>query len=115
LHNGQTRAGTVPNNPQDDSAWVAGLYANFQATDKLSLNLRGEYLSNAGAGLYTSFEGAAEELTATAQYNLWANVISRVELRWDHVEHGKAFDATPQGSVAHDNAVMLALNLIYQF
>jgi 4-hydroxy-L-threonine phosphate dehydrogenase PdxA len=46
---------------------------------------------------------------------LWANVISRVEFRWDHVEHGKAFDITPQGDVAHDNAYLLALNLIYQF
>jgi len=120
-HNGQTRAGTVPNNPQDDSAWVGGLYANFQATDKLSLNLRGEYLSNAGdgsaeSGIYTASEGAAEEVTATVQYALWANVLSRVELRWDHVEHGKAFDTTAQAvSPAKDNAIMLALNLIYQF
>jgi hypothetical protein len=110
IHNGQTAT-----NPQDNSAWVAGLYANFQATDKLGLNLRGEYLSNAGAGIYSPVTGAAEELTATVQYNLWANVISRVELRWDHVEHSNAFDLTPQGAVAHDNAVMLALNLIYQF
>jgi 4-hydroxy-L-threonine phosphate dehydrogenase PdxA len=42
--------------------------------------------------------------------------LSRVELRWDHVEHGKAFDlAATSGNVAHDNAYMLALNLIYQF
>jgi hypothetical protein len=117
VHNGES--GT--SNPQNDSEWVVGLYANFQATDKLSLNLRGEYLSNdgAGAGLYASsngFYGAAEELTATVQYSLWANVLSRVELRWDHVEHHKAFDLTPShSSVAHENAIMLALNLIYQF
>ena len=28
--------------------------------------------------------GKGEELTATVQYNLWANVISRAEIRWDH-------------------------------
>jgi hypothetical protein len=118
VHNG---AGSGTTNPHNDSEWVAGLYANFQATDKLSLNLRGEYLSNdgAGAGIYASsngYYGAAEELTATVQYSLWANVLSRLELRWDHVEHHKAFDYTPSHSaVAHENALMLALNLIYQF
>jgi hypothetical protein len=109
-------------NPNDDSIWVVGLYANFQATDKLSLNLRGEYLSEDGERIndFTygwSYGGrnSAEEITATVQYALWANVLSRVEFRWDHVEHGNAFDRTPQGSTAHDNAYMLALNLIYQF
>ena len=117
-HNG-TGSGTV--NPSNDSEWVVGLYANYQATDKLDLNLRGEYLSNdgSGAGLYASsngYYGAAEEITATAAYQLWANVLSRVEFRWDHVEHHKAFDYTPTGSSpCHDNAFMLALNLIYQF
>ena len=36
----------------------------------------------------------AEEFTATAQYNLWVNVISRLEFRWDHVEHGNFFGAS---------------------
>ena len=31
-------------------------------------------------------DGKGEELTATVQYNLWANVISRVEFRWDHAD-----------------------------
>jgi hypothetical protein len=107
-------------NPDDNSVWAAGVYANYQATDKLSLNLRGEYLYDDGEGLYENVGTvpsgtAAEEITATAQYALWANVLSRVEFRWDHIEHGKAFDNTPQGDVAHQNAFMLALNLIYQF
>jgi hypothetical protein len=125
IHNsGAFQIGSTSLNANGDSTWVAGLYANYQATDKLSLNLRGEYLSSAGSGLYdpTAAPGsnAAEELTATVQYNLWANVISRVELRWDHAEHGNAFDATTYPSsgippARHDNAIMLALNLIYQF
>ena len=32
--------------------------------------------------------------------SLWANVLSRVEFRWDHVEHGTAFDNTTLYSVA---------------
>ena len=74
-----------PGNSSDDSTWVVGIYSSYQATDKLSLNLRGEYLADDGAGPYgfatASNSNAAEEFTATAQYNLWANVISRLEFR----------------------------------
>jgi hypothetical protein len=120
-HNGTGK----PANPSDDSVWNVGLYANYQINDKASFNVRGEYLNDNGAGFYNGAFGTtaahpnvnAEELTATLQYQLWANVLSRVELRWDHVEHGKAFDTTSAGPVnnAHDNALLLALNLIYQF
>jgi hypothetical protein len=110
----------------DDSVWVAGLYGSYQINDKASFNLRGEFLNDSGAGPYaynnyqpnygTLPQDSAEEMTATLQYNLWANVISRVEFRWDHVDHGRAFDAaTNTGTTAHENAYLLALNLIYQF
>jgi len=119
VHNGGTAA-----NSSDDSTWVAGLYASIQATDKLSFNTRVEYLSSAGSGLYNNAAhpgNTAEELTATAQYNLWANVISRVEFRWDHVEHGNFFGYTEgntagvAGTPNRGNDFLLALNLIYQF
>jgi hypothetical protein len=29
------------------------------------------------------------EITGTMEYDLWANVVSRLELRWDHVLDGK--------------------------
>jgi len=101
----------------DSSVWVAGLYANFQANDKLSLNVRGEHLQ------VNAFPLAMDEFTATASYKIWDNVLSRVEFRWDHVEHYKAWDNsyyTYEGSTytnydVHDNAFMLAANLIYQF
>ena len=103
-------------NSSDDSVWVLGLYSSYQATDKLSFNLRGEYMGDNGAGPYGS---AAEEFTATAQYNLWANVISRLEFRWDHVEHGNFFGASSgtfsNGFPNRGNDFLLALNVIYQF
>jgi hypothetical protein len=122
-HNGTGNAA----NPSDDSVWNVGLYANFQINDKANFNVRGEYLNDSGAGFYNGTlvppgstavgNNNAEEFTATLSYQLWANVLSRVEFRWDHVEHGKAFDTTSVGpvSTAHDNAFLLALNLIYQF
>jgi hypothetical protein len=122
--------------------WDIAAYATIQATDKLSFNGRFEYLNDnsapgdavalystdqfnaAGAGLGPN-RNAAEELTATIQYNLWANVMTRAEFRWDHVEHDDLLGAdtkfpTPAGGPAggasfRDNDFLLALNIIYQF
>jgi len=116
-------------NPHNNSGWIAGLYGTFQATDKLSLNLRGEYYDfSDGEGPYYNDEihpdnGLGEEVTATLQYNLWANVISRVEFRWDHVDQGNAFGAGRLSSSEfssgftdpNSNSFLLAVNLIYSF
>src|SRR4029077_12289770 len=87
-------------NPADDYSYALGVYTTVQATDKLSFSARAEYL-NDGAGdlglyagnVFPTFPGTAhvEEVTLTAQYNLWANVLSRVEFRWDHSEDGTPF------------------------
>jgi len=114
-------------NHSDDSEWVGGVYANIQATDKLSFNTRAEYVSSSGKGLLYApgavanpvsniSANAAEELTATLQYNLWANVVSRVEFRWDHAEHGNFFGSNPAaGTGDRSNDFLMALNVIYQF
>ncbi len=102
-------------NAHNSSGWVVGLYGNFQATDKLSLNLRGEYFDMPFSGLTaypdSNTNGKGEELTATVQYNLWANVISRAEVRWDHADSGTAFG----NDSSQANSFILALNLIYTF
>ncbi|HEV2436523.1 MAG TPA: outer membrane beta-barrel protein [Verrucomicrobiae bacterium] len=121
IHNGG-----VAGNGNNDSAWNIALYGSIQATEKLSFNLRAEYLDaeaiGTGVGSSSLFNNTAyelntaEEFTATAQYNLWANVISRVEFRWDHVEHGSAFGAnSTTGAAFRGNDFLLALNVIYQF
>jgi hypothetical protein len=104
----------------DSSAWNVALYASIQANDKLSFNLRGEHfeLNAGGPAINNTPFDAMDEVTVTAQYKIWENVLSRVELRWDHVEHGTAFDNSAydmSGTSIHDNAFMVALNLIYQF
>ena len=100
----------------DQSEWIVGTYASFQATDKLSLNLRGEYEED-----YVD-AGNHEEVTLTAAYNLWANVISRVELRWDHGDHGYNYGYVGRDSQQHfgtdgarSDAFTLAFNVAYQF
>ncbi|HEU6447648.1 MAG TPA: outer membrane beta-barrel protein [Verrucomicrobiae bacterium] len=104
-------------NTENSSLWNVALYGSYQATDKLAFNVRAEYLdgdytASAPGGTSVYGKTAAEELTFTVQYNLWANVLSRAEFRWDHVEHGTPF-ASPNTPEA--NAYMFAVNLIYQF
>ncbi len=112
--------------------WSLALYASYQATEKLSFHGRVEYVtgdidSPAGAGLGTQFGDVAAAgpnrdgnaiyaVTATAQYDLWRNVISRLEFRWDHAEHGNAFGAAGSaGLPTRTNAFLLAANIIYKF
>jgi hypothetical protein len=120
-------------NPANDNIWVVGAYASYQFNDKLSFNVRGEYLNQQGAGAYSGtylvpkvdnsyYYGGyyetkpnVEEFTATVQYQIWANVLSRAEFRWDHCESGTPFAYSSSGYYGTKNAYMLAINLIYQF
>jgi len=128
-------------------------YVSFKFTDKASLHVRGEYARGAGLGaLADSFNGTTFTdygtsgvggnplrkviaVTGTFQYDLWQNVISRLEVRWDHQADGNpaAFGGTsfsaassfPEGEFAapaiedihgtKKNAVMVAANLIFKF
>jgi hypothetical protein len=120
-------------NDADAHAWDVAGYSSYKFNDKLSLNLRAEYYDGApsqpGAGTATPanffYTGnppygtaangyqEAQELTATIQYALWANVLTRVEVRWDHVNHGNGY-TTPGGS-NEQNAFLLAAQAIYTF
>ena len=61
----------------------------------------------------SSFRATA--LTATAQYDLWKNVVSRLELRWDHAESATLFGGSTVNTPTRRNAYMLAANVIYKF
>jgi hypothetical protein len=70
-------------------------------------------------------------LTLDLQYDLWKNVLSRLEVRWDHSLTAVGVWGDPSGGVASssaavpygvtqtssglDNAVLVALNIIYKF
>jgi hypothetical protein len=99
----------------DPWAYAVSLYASFQATEKLKLNGRLEYVNGSDGSFYNAGQqiklGGA---TLTADYALWANVISRVEFRWDHSLNGDRPFKTDVGS-GHKNSYTLALNLIYNF
>ncbi len=105
--------------------YAVGGYLVWQATEKLSFNSRGEYFAQSGylaadnpaPGTFATFPGPgfglprkAIELTQTVQYDLWKNVLARVEFRWDH-----AADSSDPFSNGLDNAYLLAANIIYKF
>lgn len=96
---------------------IYGVYATYQATDKLSVALRGEYLDGrwwtvvGGVPGIDQDAGQATEVTATVQYNLWANVVSRVELRWDHIDHYGEYGVNEYNS----DLLSVNLSLVYKF
>ncbi len=118
----------------DDYANALALYASFQVTDKLSLHGRAEYVwSSTGLfdGTLDVDNGNSEvfALTGTLQYDLWRNVISRVEVRWDHqagdggmsgyggdpLGVGGGGNGGPASNSNLRNSVLIAANIIYQF
>jgi hypothetical protein len=107
------------------NAWSVAGYVSYQATEKLSLHGRAEYLDdradffNFASGEVDAFDAASGfrvfELTGTIQYDLWKNVLTRVECRWDHGTNGKFFGSTDGVSGDQRNAVELIANVVYKF
>ena len=120
---------------EDSYAEALGGYVSWQISEKLKLNGRADWAkgyngSAVGAGYHGAFgyTSAGDDrnelfsLTATADYALWKNVISRLEFRWDTT---LTSDTPFGGTVAaaggtqpvdgDKTAVSLLANFIYQF
>lgn len=118
------RANGMPSKTGSSYANAVAGYLSYQATEKLKLNNRFEYASGTkGTFFYDDSTDASivtprhnDEViadTVTVDYSLWANVITRAEFRWDHY-----LDSNPGafgGSNLDNNALSLALNVIYKF
>jgi hypothetical protein len=124
-----------------DQNFFAGAYAvylSFQATEKLSFHARGEYANNDVPGVLTpldanragtDFDNSGSKvlaLTGTIQYDLWKNVLSRLEVRWDHAADGsRPYGGTAEldqpapgtftGGGNKANSFLVAANLVYKF
>jgi hypothetical protein len=97
-------------------------YVSFQATEKMSLHARAEYadaFTGLGDGDIDPGEGVHADVfavTGTVEYELWANVLSRLEFRWDHAADGsEPFGGDDAGDPELKNAFLVAANLIYKF
>lgn len=112
-YRGTKAVGTAPSS----YANAGSIYLMYQAAEKLKFASRAEYASGSAGTWYTVNAAATSHprnevfgWTFTADYALWANVISRVEFRWDHdLTHQHPF------GVDDDNALSLGLNVIYKF
>ena len=96
--------------------WTLAGYASFQATEKLSLHARGEYV-NARVDSPVSGHEDLVAFTGTVQYDLWKNVLTRLEFRWDRSVAGPPIfgGETPGLPGSLRNAFMLAGNIVYKF
>jgi len=115
-----TASGTVagPVSVGSGYQWNIAGYLSIKATEKLSLHGRVEYYSRTGADYIAGqLPSKATEVTATIQYDLWKNVISRLEFRWDHSADGMhQFGADDDfANPSRINQCILAANFIYQF
>ena len=102
----------------DDYIW--GLYNTIKATDKLSFNSRAEYWEvDAKSGGSLGSDGGVS-LTETVEYDLWANVVSRLEVRYDKVVNSDYYSEAgyilPTGvSIDKSSSVGIYANLVYKF
>jgi hypothetical protein len=107
--------------------YIFGLYNTIKATDKLSFNSRAEYWEVDGfsqkSGNYSGGDGGIS-LTETVEYDLWANVVSRLEVRYDKATsgignnggEGSDVSVLPNGAlVSNSSSFGIYANLVYKF
>jgi hypothetical protein len=102
----------------DTRAYAVAGYVTYQATEKLKINGRVDYLNADDGTFYDAGTIGVRDhsnkllgTTLTVDYSLWANVVTRGEVRWDHdLGADRAFDAG-----VRNNAYTFALDFIYKF
>jgi hypothetical protein len=105
----------------DEYATTMAAYLAIKLSEQMKLNLRGEYATgSAGTWGAKPVAGPDKEeffgLTASLDYNLWANVLTRLEFRWDQDmgDGTPAFGGATPGE-EEENAYIIGLNVIYKF
>jgi len=122
VENGANNALVVPSSTSDNYAWSIAGYVSWQATEKLKLNGRFDYMQGSDGlfGIDAGAPGASEQVellspTVTVDYALWENVITRLEFRYDHnLNSDKIYGGNATSDMDRD-ATTLALNVIYRF
>jgi hypothetical protein len=110
-----TPTGAALNN---NYAWAIAGYITFQASEKWKFAGRIDHTQASNGTWYVAPAGEASELTSvtlTADYALWANVVTRAEFRWDHAKNGDPFGNPGEVGGGSDDAYTLAANVIYKF
>ncbi len=104
----------------DQWAQTLAGYLSFRISEQLKLNFRGEWAKGTAGtwGTMPATTGAIESeellgLTTTLDISLWANVLTRIEFRWDNdLANTRAFGGTED---VDNNAFILGANVVYKF
>jgi hypothetical protein len=107
--------GLTPVGSSND-AYAVAVYASY-GMDKWKFNLRADYTQATDGTYYSALaqNGVSDRnelgsITGTLDYNLWENVLTRLELRYDRALSGDK----PFGD-ADEQAFTVALNAVYKF
>jgi hypothetical protein len=107
-------AGITPLTGNVNDAYAIAAYVSY-GMDKWKANVRVDYTQATDASFYDVTPGRSKRnelgaITATLDYNLWENVLTRLEARYDRALNGDR----PYG-FADESAMTVALNAIYKF
>jgi len=96
-------------------AWASALagYLSYDVTEKIAAHYRIDWAKGTDNTFGVDANGTEDKLlsnTITVDYKAWENVISRLEVRWDH-----SLDAQYRYGVADRNDIAIIGNFIYQF
>ena len=104
----------------DSNTWYGvALYASYKVTKVFTLSARGEYLHE-DAALNPKFGVACVgnddfSETLTASFNIWDNLLTRVEYRYDHYTNGSTGGPFGIATGTFGSANEISLNAVYSF
>jgi len=100
--------------------WGIALYSSYKVSKLITLSARGEYLHEDAA--YNPKFGVAGvqnddfSETLTASFNIWDNLLTRVEYRYDHYTSGSTgVPGGPNNVSLYSNANEVSFNAVYSF
>jgi Putative beta-barrel porin-2, OmpL-like. bbp2 len=100
--------------------WGAALYASYKLNKVVTISARGEYLHE-DASFNPKFGAAGVSNddfseTLTVAFNIWDNLLTRVEYRYDHLTNGSTGVAGLSNNVAtFTNQDEIAVEAVYSF
>jgi len=119
--------------PDSTTWWGIALYSKYQFNKVVSLAGRAEYLHedpaanpkfnpdtaetnpNSPTGILSAGNQDDFSFTATLAFNIWDNLLTRVEYRYDHIYAGDEGGAGGVGSAYKSDQNELSLNAVYSF
>jgi hypothetical protein len=116
--------GSIPGPYAGDSNtwWGAALYTQYKVSKLLTLAARGEYLhEDAAANPKFGAIGVSNDdfsETLTASFNIWDNLLTRVEYRYDHLTNGSTapgVNGGPNNVATYTNQDEIAVEAVYSF